>query len=41
VKALPTLSTDEPKYSAWRKKFNPLEDGFAAKRVVDAVWGSK
>lgn len=41
VKALPTLSANDKKYSAWRAKFNPLEDGLAAKRVVDAVWGGK
>ena len=41
VKALPSLSKTNQKYSAWRKKFNPLEDGSAAARVVDAVWGNK
>ena len=28
------------KYSAWRVKFNALEDGHSAKRVVDKVWGN-
>ncbi|MEY4618267.1 MAG: hypothetical protein RL101_453 [Actinomycetota bacterium] len=29
----------EAKYRAWQQKFNSLEDGNAAKRVVDIVWG--
>ena len=29
----------EPRYRAWQQKFNSLEDGNAAKRVVDIVWG--
>jgi CDP-glycerol glycerophosphotransferase len=29
----------EPRYRAWQEKFNSLEDGNAAKRVVDIVWG--
>jgi len=29
----------EPRYRAWQQKFNSLEDGSAAKRVVDIVWG--
>lgn len=29
----------EPRYRAWQAKFNSLEDGNAAKRVVDIVWG--
>lgn len=29
----------EPRYRAWQQKFNSLEDGNAAKRVVDLVWG--
>lgn len=29
----------EPRYRAWQHKFNSLEDGNAAKRVVDQVWG--
>lgn len=41
VKSLPTIGSNGKKYAAWRKKFNPLEDGRAAKRVVDAVWGVK
>lgn len=41
VKALPALKSNDKKYAAWRKKFNPLEDGKAAKRVVDTVWGNK
>jgi CDP-glycerol glycerophosphotransferase len=28
------------KYRAWQKRFNALEDGQAAKRVVDVVWGA-
>ena len=27
------------KYRAWQRKFNGLEDGSAAKRVVKRVWG--
>ncbi len=34
------LSKDyETRYRAWQQKFNSLEDGNAAKRVVDIVWG--
>jgi CDP-glycerol glycerophosphotransferase len=29
----------ETRYRAWQQKFNSLEDGNAAKRVVDIVWG--
>jgi CDP-glycerol glycerophosphotransferase len=29
----------EPRYRDWQEKFNSLEDGNAAKRVVDIVWG--
>jgi CDP-glycerol glycerophosphotransferase len=29
----------EARYRAWQQKFNSLEDGNAAKRVVDIVWG--
>ncbi|MEY4320949.1 MAG: hypothetical protein RLZZ471_890 [Actinomycetota bacterium] len=29
----------EPRYRAWQEKFNSLEDGNAAKRVVEIVWG--
>lgn len=29
----------EQRYRAWQHKFNSLEDGNAAKRVVDIVWG--
>ena len=32
--------TYAPKYRAWQKRFNALEDGHAANRVVDAVWGA-
>lgn len=28
------------KYRSWNAKFNALEDGYAAKRVVDQVWGN-
>lgn len=28
------------KYRAWQAKFDHLEDGFAAKRVVERVWGN-
>jgi CDP-glycerol glycerophosphotransferase (TagB/SpsB family) len=28
-----------PKYRAWQAKFDHAEDGQAAKRVVDIVWG--
>jgi CDP-glycerol glycerophosphotransferase len=31
----------EPRYRAWQQKFNSLEDGHAAKRVVDIVWGKQ
>ena len=31
----------EPRYRAWQQKFNSLEDGNAAKRVVDIVWGGR
>lgn len=27
------------KYDAWQKKFNPKDDGRAARRVVKAIWG--
>jgi CDP-glycerol glycerophosphotransferase len=30
----------EAKYRAWQQKFNHLEDGHAAARVVDIVWGA-
>jgi CDP-glycerol glycerophosphotransferase len=30
----------EHKYRAWQQKFNHLEDGRAAARVVDIVWGA-
>ena len=30
----------ETRYRAWQQKFNSLEDGNAAKRVVDIVWGN-
>jgi len=29
-----------PKYLAWQKKFNPHDDGHAASRVVENVWGA-
>lgn len=29
------------KYAQWRQMFNPLEDGHAAARTVDKVWGTK
>ncbi len=29
----------QKKYRAWQNKFNALEDGKAAKRVVSKVWG--
>jgi CDP-glycerol glycerophosphotransferase len=32
--------TYEQKYRAWQQKFNHLEDGRAAARVVDIVWGA-
>lgn len=41
VAELPGLKSNDKKYADWRKKFNPLEDGSAAKRVVDLVWGLK
>ncbi|MEN9342512.1 MAG: hypothetical protein RIR24_99 [Actinomycetota bacterium] len=31
----------EDRYRAWQKKFNGLEDGGSAARVVDRVWGKK
>jgi CDP-glycerol glycerophosphotransferase len=31
----------EKKYREWQEKFNSLEDGYAAKRVVSTVWGTK
>jgi CDP-glycerol glycerophosphotransferase len=31
----------EKRYRAWQKKFNGLEDGKSAARVVDQVWGKK
>ena len=31
----------EKRYRAWQKKFNSLEDGHSASRVVDIVWGAK
>ena len=31
----------EKRYRAWQQKFNSLEDGGSAARVVDLVWGAK
>jgi CDP-glycerol glycerophosphotransferase len=31
----------EKRYRAWQNKFNGLEDGKSAARVVDLVWGKK
>ena len=31
----------EKRYRAWQQKFNGLEDGNSAARVVDLVWGAK
>jgi CDP-glycerol glycerophosphotransferase (TagB/SpsB family) len=31
----------EKRYRAWQKKFNGLEDGKSAARVVDQVWGKR
>jgi CDP-glycerol glycerophosphotransferase (TagB/SpsB family) len=40
LRALPFLeSTYAERYERWRCKFNPLDDGNAASRVVDAVFG--
>jgi CDP-glycerol glycerophosphotransferase len=43
-RALGNLDEDKSeyksKYAAWRKRFNALDDGQAAKRVVDQVWGN-
>ena len=42
--ALPNISRISadyaPEYRAWQAKFDHLEDGFAAKRVVERVWGN-
>ena len=34
------ISAFAPKYAAWKQRFNSLEDGSSAKRVVDIVWGN-
>ena len=38
VSALKSLAKSGKKYAAWQQKFNELEDGKAAARVVDAVF---
>ena len=39
---LDQLSRDFPaRYRSWQQKFDALEDGNAAARVVDAVWGKR
>jgi CDP-glycerol glycerophosphotransferase len=41
LETLPALVAEfAPKYASWKRKFNALEDGSAAKRVVDKVWGN-
>jgi CDP-glycerol glycerophosphotransferase (TagB/SpsB family) len=27
------------RYAQWRARFNPLDDGRAAQRVVEQIWG--
>ena len=40
LRTLPSLeSSYAERYQSWRCKFNPLDDGNAASRVVDAVFG--
>jgi CDP-glycerol glycerophosphotransferase len=39
VAAIGSLGDYSAKYAAWRKKFNPHEDGKSAARVVNSVWG--
>ena len=42
LRALPSLeSSYAERYQSWRRKFNPLDDGNAACRVVDAVFGQE